>query len=465
MPLTKKQKDELEYKALLAFGGSLDSFDSGNGFRINRDIGQIAAVYWDENLPGNDVEIAICDTRMVKPYDLRTVSRWIERERKLSGRECNVHKHGSTWPILGFAYQDALAFLVRCNPLRRGFLSPALLAELSAQPNAAELEHEELVLALANLRPTTKKAVIDLVKAAGIDIACWYTTKEGKPAKSPRSNPAYCFNWSFGKIGEPTVVCLWHGALRIEERNIVFDDNLRELAEQLDAIAETLGQDEVIVGRARMQARRARAMDEALGMAFETGRPLRVIVNEGLRRPADMLGQESSKVELRKLDEVGWHVARYDVKTGAQQLVRQATAPLVNPAPSDKIIAMPQPETEPAPEPERRFVDQFTIGAGEGKMVNKFEYSRSPQVREFVLARAGGFCELCGEKGFTTRAGTVYLETHHVVPLSEQGEDSVTNVVAICPNDHRRAHFGDEASDIQQRLLTLLADMAEEDAA
>lgn len=70
----------------------------------------------------------------------------------------------------------------------------------------------------------------------------------------------------------------------------------------------------------------------------------------------------------------------------------------------------------------------------------------------------------CAVKGFTTRADTVYLETHHVVPLSEHGEDNVINVVAICPNDHRRAHYSEEASDIQQRLLTLLAEFAAEEA-
>jgi 5-methylcytosine-specific restriction protein A len=215
----------------------------------------------------------------------------------------------------------------------------------------------------------------------------------------------------------------------------------------------------MIVGRARMQARRARAMDEALAIAFASGQPLRVIINEGLRRPADMLGQESSKVELRKLDDMDWRVVSYDVQTGAQRLVRQGVAPVVTPGGANKIIAMPEPQ------PEHRFVDQFAIEPGEGKMVSRFEYPRSPQVRVFVLARAGGFCELCGEKGFTTRTGTVYLETHHVVPLSEHGEDSVANVVAICPNDHRRAHFGEEASDIRQRLLTLLAEMAAEQAA
>lgn len=60
---------------------------------------------------------------------------------------------------------------------------------------------------------------------------------------------------------------------------------------------------------------------------------------------------------------------------------------------------------------------------------------------------------------------TGVIETRKAWQSSEQGKDSVTNVVAICPNDHRRAHFSDEASDIRHRLLTLLAEIGREEAA
>lgn len=69
--------------------------------------------------------------------------------------------------------------------------------------------------------------------------------------------------------------------------------------------------------------------------------------------------------------------------------------------------------------------------------------------------RARGVCELCGTEGFRTAAGQVYLETHHVAPLSEGGLDQVSNVVALCPNDHRRAHHGSDRSDIRSRLTDM----------
>jgi 5-methylcytosine-specific restriction protein A len=55
--------------------------------------------------------------------------------------------------------------------------------------------------------------------------------------------------------------------------------------------------------------------------------------------------------------------------------------------------------------------------------------------------------------------GEIYLETHHVIPLSGNGVDHVRNVVAVCPNDHREAHHGERREEIRSRLLVMLAEM------
>jgi 5-methylcytosine-specific restriction protein A len=31
---------------------------------------------------------------------------------------------------------------------------------------------------------------------------------------------------------------------------------------------------------------------------------------------------------------------------------------------------------------------------------------------------------------------------HHRIPLAKGGEDSVDNAVAVCPNCHRKGHYG-----------------------
>ncbi|MGR6329029.1 HNH endonuclease [Sphingomonas sp. XXL09] len=71
-------------------------------------------------------------------------------------------------------------------------------------------------------------------------------------------------------------------------------------------------------------------------------------------------------------------------------------------------------------------------------------YIRNPDVVAEVLFRSNGICEDCGSTApFIRNAdGTPYLEVHHKQHLSEGGEDTVENAIAICPNCHRREHFG-----------------------
>lgn len=76
-------------------------------------------------------------------------------------------------------------------------------------------------------------------------------------------------------------------------------------------------------------------------------------------------------------------------------------------------------------------------------------YRRNPDVVAEVLLRASGTCETCKNKAPFLRSsdGTPYLEVHHKVQLSSGGHDTVANAIAICPNCHRRAHFGSEIPD------------------
>lgn len=80
-------------------------------------------------------------------------------------------------------------------------------------------------------------------------------------------------------------------------------------------------------------------------------------------------------------------------------------------------------------------------------------YRRDPKVRAQVLQIAGGRCECCGEMGFLTEAGERYLETHHVVGVSERGPDSSGNIVAVCPLCHRKAHYAADCIQIERKML------------
>ncbi len=71
-------------------------------------------------------------------------------------------------------------------------------------------------------------------------------------------------------------------------------------------------------------------------------------------------------------------------------------------------------------------------------------YLRNPDVVAETLDRAGGVCAGCQTPAPFARLtdGSPYLEVHHRIPLAEGGPDTVANAMALCPNCHREAHFG-----------------------
>jgi HNH endonuclease len=70
-------------------------------------------------------------------------------------------------------------------------------------------------------------------------------------------------------------------------------------------------------------------------------------------------------------------------------------------------------------------------------------FYRDPKVRAWILQRAAGRCELCRAPApFDTSNEDPYLESHHLVTLSEGGSDTTDNTAALCPNCHRELHYG-----------------------
>jgi 5-methylcytosine-specific restriction endonuclease McrA len=71
-------------------------------------------------------------------------------------------------------------------------------------------------------------------------------------------------------------------------------------------------------------------------------------------------------------------------------------------------------------------------------------FDRNPDVIVEVLQRAAGSCERCmANAPFQRRSnGTPYLEVHHTIRLADGGEDTIDNALALCPNCHRKEHYG-----------------------
>ena len=78
------------------------------------------------------------------------------------------------------------------------------------------------------------------------------------------------------------------------------------------------------------------------------------------------------------------------------------------------------------------------------------QYKRDNYISELAKREAKGICQLCGKQApFNTTDGKPYLESHHIVWLSEGGSDTIDNTVAVCPNCHRKLHYLNDKRDVE----------------
>ncbi len=84
-------------------------------------------------------------------------------------------------------------------------------------------------------------------------------------------------------------------------------------------------------------------------------------------------------------------------------------------------------------------------------------YYRDPNLKALVKKLAKGYCHLCENPApFNDKYDNPYLEVHHVNILAKGGKDEIGNVVALCPNCHRKVHLlEDEDLDIKLRAIAL----------
>jgi len=82
------------------------------------------------------------------------------------------------------------------------------------------------------------------------------------------------------------------------------------------------------------------------------------------------------------------------------------------------------------------------------------QYERDPLISEYVKRKANGVCTLCEKEApFLDKSKKPFLEVHHIEWLSNGGEDTLENTVALCPNCHRKMHHLNLTRDKQKLLL------------
>jgi 5-methylcytosine-specific restriction enzyme A len=274
-----------------------------------------------------------------------------------------------------------------------------------------------------DLKPTHAARVIDLVAAAGHDVSDWKNFAGG--LRKEASNPKYCYEWAFTQPGRAVVLNLWHEELQLVGGQVVQVLNYRTHAARLPQVAAR-----------GTWAKRATAMDAAFALAAAQKLPVRVIVCDGQRRDVIKNPEESSSVSRRLLDPIPWTVTSYVPATWNCTITRGQPPHAVE----DQFGA---PNVEP-----QLPVRRPTSGT---------VFVRDSAVRRRVLNRAKGFCEYCSQRGFLMASGAAYIETHHIVALAAKGTDHDQNVIALCPNDHRRAHHDVDASVLQKEFQRIVS--------
>lgn len=76
--------------------------------------------------------------------------------------------------------------------------------------------------------------------------------------------------------------------------------------------------------------------------------------------------------------------------------------------------------------------------------LNRLRLKASDACVEYAKRLANGICQDCKQPApFVNRlTNEPFLETHHITPLAQGGSDTIENIIAICPNCHRKRHYG-----------------------
>ena len=86
-----------------------------------------------------------------------------------------------------------------------------------------------------------------------------------------------------------------------------------------------------------------------------------------------------------------------------------------------------------------------------GRISTTSSYVRDTYIAEASKRRAKGVCQLCGQPApFNDKKGNPYLESHHIIWLSEGGADTLENTAALCPNCHKKMHIVNDIKDVNK---------------
>jgi len=345
---------------------------------------------------------------------------------------------------------------------------------------------------LGSLKPVNTQRIYDVLVAAGHDVSEWHLDADGNVVGDFTRNPRFRADWVFTDPTGRRLVSMWHDMIRVESGELVVRHNARDAKMQYQRMGENYRnyqgeqrkKELSKKSRGEQWARKAGTLDKAVFESYQAGTPLSVAI---VYRETSH-DQETESAKGRALDDSQWYVRSYE-EDGEYVLVRGLPPEGLSPriliwgddsTPADNAhagisaatsVSHLQAQGAAAVDAEQaaklapqyppittesygiHIDDQFIDAPAEQKELTSTSYVRDPECRRAVLLRSNGVCEYCGLPGFIKHNGNTYLETHHIVPLAENGHDHPSNMIALCPNDHREAHYGRNKSILRGRFL------------
>jgi len=260
------------------------------------------------------------------------------------------------------------------------------------------------------LIPTAKQTVMALVEAAGINVEGWKYSG-GALLERPQSNPAYCYNWSFGNLRGGFLLCVWHQYLKEERGRVIYPCDIGTHTRRLKTELARTDLNSTQRSRLNQQLERSENFETAVSNAYYAGKALQLILNVGNAREYDELAEQSSTVTERRLDAEKWYVHSID---GGDALI-------VRGEPRPDLAEHDRPGDEPPSDPGQDDVWR------EGQIRRR---RGQPEFRRRLLEAYESRCAVTGN------AMPDLLEAAHIIPHAEGTDYRESNGLLLRADIH-----------------------------
>lgn len=265
------------------------------------------------------------------------------------------------------------------------------------------------MVAIAEITPTARINVIDLLERAGLDVSDW----------GGATNRAKSSEWTFGEANDAKVLTIWTS----------------ELQEIDGAIIRQIEPKRYLSEFTPRQVRRAQRFIDAVRIAFNQQQPVQVILC--------VLNPQRTGAQFRDLDPETWCVTTHDEVRDVYTLVRGALP----------VAGEIDLEAQGFLEGPRR--QQFVIHRrreAEARRLKLEQHRRSNNGRLVCEVPNCGF-------DFASRYGEIgvgYAQVHHCKPLNQAPAEGwiteLKDLAVICANCHAMVHRGGECRPLDSLI-------------